>query len=417
MSDGYWWSRYSNFDAGAGAYPHMGQVIAHYRKKRGWTQESLAVALGCSKKTAEDLEGPKGMNGPDMERRKTLVKLLGIPPALLALDWRISAFQDNSSAYEQVPESIKPLLEEDTYSLYKSVLMMGRGYLYSGGPQYIADTVENCTKKLISIVHNTSAIDREPWQELLCQFFQLSTSFALRRLDKAQTLKGAQAAIRLSNEIENNELLASSFYRRVRVHVEHKKAATTDVQKQHDLKLAQEDTQAALSYVEKVGPTLKGNIYLIASEVFSLDARDASTRKQCEKWQDKVTSLIYRGVDEEDETSIKLNKTGLHHEKAKMLLQFGRLQEARSEVLIARKTLPPDILTYNLNFFLTEAHIYMAEHDLEASAICGSDAYKIAQVVRSLKDEEELKRLFFSLQRLDNKNPQIANFGLVMGLY
>lgn len=418
MPENYWWSRYGNFDAGEGTYPHMGQVIAHYRKKRGWTQESLAIALGCSKKTVEDLEGPKGMHGPDIERRKTLIKLLGIPPALLALDWRVLIPQNGSSEDEQAQDGSKFFLEEDAYSLYKNVLAMGRGYLYSGGgPQYIYDTVEDCTKKLTSIVRNIPVVDREPWQELLCQFFQLSTSFSLRRLDKPQTLKGAQAAITLASEIKNSELLVSSLYRRARVYVELRKTATVEVQKQRYLKLAQEDTQAALSCVEKVNPTLKGNIYLIASEVFSLDTRDTNVKKQCEKWQDKVASLIYRGIDEEDDTGIKLNKTGLHHEKAKMLLQFGKLQDARNEVLMARKTLSPDMLTYHLHFLITEAYIYMAEHDLEASAACGSDAYKIARAVYSSKDEKELKKLFFSLQQLDNNNPQIANFGLTMGLY
>ncbi len=417
MQGDYWWLRYGNFEVGDDIYPHMGQVIAHYRKKRRWTQESLSIALGCSKKTVEDLEGPESVNGPDIERRKTLVKLLRIPPTLLALDWRIAAFPNSSVEHEQPQEIIKQLLEEDTYSLYKSVLMMGRGYLYSGGPQYIADTVENCTRKLIPIVRNTPAIDREPWQELLCRFFQLSSSFALRRLDKTQTLEGAQAAITLASEIDNAELLSSAFYRRIRVHLEHRKTAITNAQKQHYLNLAKADTQAVLNFAEKTSSILKGNIYLIAAEVFSLDARDANTRKQCEKWQEKAASLVYRGVEEEDQTFLKLNKTGLHHEKAKTHLQFGRLQEARDEICIARKTLAPDMLTWHLNLFLTEASIYLVEQDLEASAICGTDAYKIAQVVRSPKDEEELKQLFFSLQHLDDKNPQVANFGVAMGLY
>lgn len=417
MSESYWWIRYGNFAAGDGVYPHMGQVIAYYRKKRGWTQGSLSIALACSKKTVEDLEGPESVNGPDIERRKTLVKLLRIPPALLALDWRIAAFPNSNANDEQSQETIKRLLEEDTYSLYKSVLMMGRGYLFTGGPQFVADTVENCTRKLIPIVRNTPAIDREPWQELLCRFFQMSSSFALRRLDKTQTLEGAQAAITLANEIDNTELLSSAYYRRVRVHLEYRKTATTDAQRQYYLDLAKADTQAVLNYAEKTTSILKGNIYLIAAEVFSLDARDASSRRQCEKWQERAASLVYRGVEEENETFLKLNKTGLHHEKAKTYLQFGRLQDARNEVSIARKTLAPDVLTWHLNLFLTEASIYLAERDLEASAICGSDAYKIAQVVQSPKDEEELKRLFFSLQRLDDKNPQIASFGVAMGLY
>jgi hypothetical protein len=52
----YWWSRYGNFNPGIGIYPHMGQVIAHYRVKRGFrTQQELAIALEYSKRTIEEL--------------------------------------------------------------------------------------------------------------------------------------------------------------------------------------------------------------------------------------------------------------------------------------------------------------------------------------------------------------------------
>jgi transcriptional regulator with XRE-family HTH domain len=430
MGDTYWWSRYGNFDPGKGVYPHMGQVFTKYRIKRGFpTQSALARAVGLSERSIQEIESTMSFNGPDsIERRQILAKLLRIPPALLALDWRFMTFQgenvDQEQAlegidqYEQAQENIKRLLEEDTYSLYRSVLMMGRGYLYSGGPAYIGDTVENCTDKLIPIVRNTPEIDREPWQELLCRFFQLSTSFALRRLDKTKTLDGAQSAITLANEIGNTELLASAFYRRVRVHLDHRKTATSDKQKQHYLALAKKDILTTLDFTEKVGPTLKGNIYLIAAEVFSLDATDMNTRKKCAKWQEKAAMLVYRGTEEEDDgTFLKLNKTGLHHEKAKTLLQFGDIAEARNEIAIARKTVAPDMLTWHLNLFLTEANLYMAEGDLEASAICGSEAYKISKVVHSLKDEGELKRLFYSLKSLDNTNPQVCNFGVEMDIY
>jgi len=67
----YWWSRYGRFNPGVSVYPHMGQVIAYYRVKRGLrTQQELATALGYSKRTIEELEGTVNMNNPDsIERR------------------------------------------------------------------------------------------------------------------------------------------------------------------------------------------------------------------------------------------------------------------------------------------------------------------------------------------------------------
>jgi hypothetical protein len=160
-------------------------------------------------------------------------------------------------------------------------------------------------------------IERECWVELLCRYYQLSTSFALRRLDKKQTLLYAKRSIEVAQELENRQLIASTYYRRVRVHLDLRKAAASDTEKQRRLAHARLDTQAVLRYVDDACLTLKGNIYLIAAEVYSLDACEPSTRKQCEKWQDQAAAIVYRNVDEEDETFLRLNATALHHEKAK----------------------------------------------------------------------------------------------------
>src|SRR5579885_778602 len=132
MSDKtYWWFRYGVFDPGVGIYPHMGQVIAHYRIKRGFrTQQELAIALGYSKRTIEELEGTVNMNNPDsIERRQMIARLLRIPPALLALDWRFMVYDDHSTDGNNIFTDLAQLLEDDTYTLYQHILRMGRGYL------------------------------------------------------------------------------------------------------------------------------------------------------------------------------------------------------------------------------------------------------------------------------------------------
>src|SRR5581483_101635 len=345
----YWWSRYGNFDSGVGIYPHMGQVIAQYRIKRGFrTQQDFAIALGYSKRTIEELEGTINMNNPDsIERRQMIARLLRIPPALLALDWRFMAYDDNSADDNNMFIDLTQLLEDDTYTLYQNILRLGRGYLYNGGPSYIAGIVDETLNKLLPITRNLPEVERGCWLELLCRYYQLSTSFALRRLDKKQTLLHAKRSIEVAQELENAQLIAATYYRRIRVHLDIRKSEPSEDEKRRRLELAKLDTQIVLRFVDDVSPTLKGNIYLIAAEVYSLDASEPSTRKQCEKWQDQAATIVYRNVDEEDDTFLKLNATALHHEKAKTLIQFGRYKEAQSELLTARKTLQADLLTWH----------------------------------------------------------------------
>jgi transcriptional regulator with XRE-family HTH domain len=416
-NDKCWWSRYGNFDPGIGVYPHMGQVVAHYRLKRRFkTQQDLAIALGISKRTVEELEGTVNMNAPDsIERRQVIARLLKIPPALLALDWRFMVSDDVDQEHSFA--DVTKLLEDDTFTLYQNILHMGRGYLYNGGPSYIAGIVDESLNKLLPITRNLSEIERESWLEMLCRYYQLSTSFALRRLDKKQTLLYAKRSIEIAQELDNVQLIASTYYRRIRVHLDLRKAAISEDEKQRRLERAKMDVQAVLQYKD-VASILKGNIYLIAAEVYSLDASDSSTRRQCERWQDQAATIVYKTADnEEDDTFLRLNGTALHHEKAKTLIQFKHFKEAQNELNIARKALQADLLTWHINLYITEAQLYKAQNDLEGSAISGVEAYKIAKVVQSLKDEAEVKRLFLELKHLDAANPHVCNLGRVVGMY
>src|SRR5579859_1250454 len=64
--------------------PHQGQLVAQYRKALKWSQQDLADALGVSLRTVQRLEQTPMIE--DVDRRTFLVKLLGIPAALMALE-------------------------------------------------------------------------------------------------------------------------------------------------------------------------------------------------------------------------------------------------------------------------------------------------------------------------------------------
>lgn len=417
MLEEYWWSRYGKFDPGEEAYPHMGQVIAHYRKKRGWTQESLAIALGCSKKTVEDLEGAKSVNGPDIERRKTLIRLLRIPPALLALDWRVHLLASSSDAIDQ--EQVSSFVEEDTFALYEHILVLGWGCLYNGrGDLLHTSRVDSCIPKLESITRQVPEVNKEPWQELLCQFYLISTRFAQHSMNKRRAIVDAQKAVDLAVSLNKVELLVSALYRRATVYLEQSAITTNPRQQQVHIDHARDDIVAALNYSDRVRGILKGNVYLMAAEINALYAsNDTALQRQCLKWQDKTASLIYRGELEDEGNFLKLNASALHHEKSKMLLRLGQIKEARSELNLAWKTLPPDFLTWRMNTYSTEATLYMAEHDLEGSVHAAFEAYHIARAMHSEKGEASVKKIYTELKQVDDDNPYICNLGVILDMY
>nr|BBH95053.1 hypothetical protein KTA_32520 [Thermogemmatispora argillosa] len=82
-----WWRTYGAFDPEDehGHYPHPGQVVAHFRRQKGWSQAELARRLGVHARMIYYLE--KQQQGLDsLKRRRQLVELLAIPPELLGLD-------------------------------------------------------------------------------------------------------------------------------------------------------------------------------------------------------------------------------------------------------------------------------------------------------------------------------------------
>ncbi|HJT58476.1 MAG TPA: helix-turn-helix transcriptional regulator, partial [Ktedonobacteraceae bacterium] len=78
MSNVFWWSRYGDFSSGLHNLPHMGEVIAHYRRKRYRTQEDFRIAAGVTLRTVQEWES-NNMTA-DMGRRIFLAKMLKIPP-------------------------------------------------------------------------------------------------------------------------------------------------------------------------------------------------------------------------------------------------------------------------------------------------------------------------------------------------
>src|SRR5579875_53087 len=413
---GYWWSRYGDFSPGVGVYPHVGQVIAHYRVKRGFRrQEDLATALGCSKRVVEELEGAASVKGPDsLERRQVLARLLRIPPALLALDWRF--LMENGKPYSDEEVASRLQMEDDAFTPYQNILLMARGYLYNGGPSYIADIVDDSLERISPIAESMPEFEKEPWLEMLCRFYQLSSSFALRHLDKDKALYYTRKAIEIAAKLENLSFLASSHYRCVRTYLDLRKYAKDEKEMLEMLINAKAEVQECLKYIENIGPILKGNIYLIAAEVYALSSQDEIMKRKCHEWQRKAETLVYRNDDREDETFLRLNATALHHEKAKTRILFGDYAEAQSEIIAARKTLNADLLTWHANLDITEARLYYAQGDVEASSSMALEAYKVAKVVESLKEIEEIKRLWQALYEKEPSNPYVCNLGLMLEL-
>jgi transcriptional regulator with XRE-family HTH domain len=395
----------------------MGEVISQYRKQRYPTQVEFATASGYNVRAVQEWETTMMIN--DHERRILLAKLLKIPPALLGLDWRLVTYQDATGTLTDPPSEMVELIEEDGYYQYEDLLVMGWECLYAGKLAEIAPRIGRRLRKLVAITKQAPVSQQEAWQYLLCQFYRLHTGIMDWRGSDESTNKNAlhsnREAVRIATDLEDKELLVASLYAGLQLHMGY-----------DNYDLAQQAIQGALEHIEHVRPPLKVAVYTSAAYANAVSCgSDETLEKQIQRWLDKALTLVYKGKLEQDSSFFRPNLAGVHHEKAKTLLQFYRLhpanktylKDARNELNLAWNALPADLIAWRMFFCLTEARLFVAEHDLEGGARIGIQALEAARLMGSKRGETEIETLYHDLMGLGETNPYVHNLGVRLGIF
>jgi transcriptional regulator with XRE-family HTH domain len=411
MGDSYWWSRYESFSPGLHNLPHMGEVIAYYRKKRYRTQEDFAIAAGVVIRTVQEWE--TNIMTADMGRRIFLARMLKISPALLGLDWRQVVYENHQGEYTDPLTHMIELIEEDAFYAYEDILIMGHDYIHNGGSLHIAYRVDRRLQKLVKIVKSVRETDKESWLSLLCRYYQLSTRIKQQCVkDERLASDHAKKAIAIAVDLKDAELIAASL-----VH----SACTHD--QQGKLVEAQADIAEAMKYTDKIrNGSLKGNIYLESANIntpFALS--DKTLQNQCRAWQDKAATMLYKGLIEPDESFFRFNLSAVHHEKAKSLLSWQKTATDRKliqdKLVLAIEALPPELAVWKGYYYMTEARLYLADHDLEGSAQSAKIALKTARSMHSRMVEDEVRSLYEELDEKNTLNPYVRNLGVELGIF
>lgn len=354
------------------------------------------------------------------ERRIFLAKLLKIPPALLGLDWRLVVYEDNTGTHNNPPAYAEEIWLEDSYYHYEDTLAISWAAAYSGVNQTeAAERFERRLTKLEKRVKDISGPDREPWLDLLCRYYQRSMDFVQHtstgEASKHKAIQRIKAAVQIATEIEDYELLVMALSRLSKNYLNYKEP-----------ELAREAVAKAMNYLDRPRNLTKGNFYLLAAEAYASPAvHDKELAAKVRSWQDKAMDMVYRGNVEPDGSFFRLNKAAVHHERAKTLLEFAQaqpkethfLKDAQSEIKMAWDALTPDLVQWQMYFSLTEARLYIAERDLEGSAQLGLKALNVARIIQSKKGEGQVRDLYGTLKRLDERNPYVCNLGAQLGVF
>ena len=421
MADSYWWSRYGNFEPGEGVLPHMGQVVAHYRRQHGCkTQARFAIAADVTERTVIDWERLPMIES--QERRIFLAKMLKIPPALLGLDWRLVYYQDNQGNHEAPvpPDHAIEIANEDSYYLYADALTLAWSLYYSGKIMSVADLFERRFNKLKKCVERAPAIEREAWLGLLCQYYVLAVQIARHRgtdeANKRDTLFLNGKGLKIAQEIEDQELQAALWSKYADIYLE-----------QGYPTKARDAARRAIQLAEKIGThtPLYGNIHLGAAPILLPETiNDSKLLREVRRTEDKVLTIVRDHTVEPDRSFLHINLTGVHHERAKLFLDLHKfypkldyLKDAENEMKLAWESFTPEFAEWALYFHLTEARLYEVQREAERSAQSGIEALKVARAGNSKRKESEIVALHQDLQRLAPNNPYVCNLGVRLGMF
>jgi hypothetical protein len=410
----HWWSRYGLYRPGAWGLPHMGDVIKDYSFRRGfYSQDAFADAAGVNRRTVDYWENTMYLT--EMERRIFLAKLLRIPPALLGLT--VYSVMDDTHSIEGYTESLKrmtELAEEDSYYAYEDILVLGWEGLWKGGIPQVAERVNRRLKKLQGIVHSCPAEEREAWLVLLCQYYRLSFAFNRHAMPSGE-VQSISSAISIAEELGDVELIAASCMQRADLYVSLNQI--TD---------AKHDIDVALTYTNRLGSPLKGNIYLKASDINSHLGSDSAIREENKRLHGLAANLAYdlKESNVHDRTFQVLNTSSVHHERAKTLIKLHEfdpktqhLKDAENELNLARRSFSPEIVEWQLFFALTEGRLRIIQGEITQSALVGKEALKIARLLSSTSGIADVTTLYLDLKERHPNNVEVINLGVQLGRF
>jgi len=394
-----WWYIYGPFDPGENNLPHLGQVIRYYRELRQWKAKDLADALGQSPRHVYEIESSPNM--PELiSRRQALSNLLKIPPVLLGLAVVIPE-SDSDQLLDELAGVVR-IIDAQTMSMYESVLASSWELYYTSSAQRAANNIDHWLHFLTTAAKEASGVQRDQFIALLCRFYQLSGVAARDRMDTQRALRDGKKAVDLAFHLENPELIAASFFRRARTHVQ---------QQLYDAAIS--DLEAALPYADRSRDPLKGYVYQTTAETYSIIAgKDKQMQKKSLNMLDQVGRIIRKGNLEDDSSFVKLNVAGLYMDRARALTRFHEPEEARDALGIARDNLGPELTRWQARLLLADAQTYLAEGDPDSCCEVALEALKVVRATQSYSNQKRVENLCRQLQERYPDHPRVNRLSL-----
>lgn len=293
-----------------------------------------------------------------------------------------------------------------TVQAYEDVLALAWEAFYTSSVQRAASTVEHWLR-LLALQMNIVPGLVDQLTDLQCRFLQLKSVIARDRTDFPTAFAAVDEAIAIALRLNRAELIASSLYRRAKIHA------------------AEQRYLAAVSYLESAFPyasssrdPLRCYISMLLAEMYSLLApgNEAYSHKSLTLLDEVDMAVRSHGVLEGDGSYVKVDVPGLYMIRGDVLRRAGQFKEAQEAIVVVRDSLSRDFTRWQGNLLLSEARLALAERDIATSVQRGCEVLEITAATRSRSGEAKVQRLYRDILQVEPEHARVKELGVRLGL-
>jgi hypothetical protein len=413
-------------------YPHPGEVVRWYRKqkrKRGlngefipWRQEDLGEACvpNLSGESVNKME--KHNIGLDsMTRRRALVSLLGIPPALLGLD-----ALKHERVIPQIPSATLPyrLTDETLLMIEQRQEELFIEYYTQHGQSGVGEMnwwVPYLQDHILPLAQDDQ---QYVWvRRIERQYHQLMGNIAREQRNYGEAVLRANTLVALAEETGDTEYCIIALFMRAEI-----------LREQGPLfhSMAQVETDHALALIKQLSqekrtppPAVVGAATLEAGLLHILTAQIKQERDVARSLLRQAESLSRRAVGEVDPYQLKFNP-GFYHIKAAMgLTTWHNPVTFKAHLDEATRLTDPALQRRHLIIQIVRAQgelldakntsrLAQDEHYAEATRLA-TEAFDLAKKLNSRLNRYRIQEIYNKLKKSPyGEEPTVAHLGLLL---
>jgi tetratricopeptide (TPR) repeat protein len=367
---------------------HQGELIEEYRKRKNWSREKLAAELRIDTSTVYRMEQQHMIR--NLERRRMLIGLLGIPATLMGLhtdpDILLKPIKMNNDYMAFYEEGVA--IRWDIYHTG------GTGRAYRGLDLWLQGS-ENFAREAAGTAWQGRA------NATLVMSYQLQGSIFrdMMRYDQAHT--SYEKAYKVAEEANDTELMAAALARR----------GVTCIQ-QNIPREAIEYLNSAQQMINGMGlPCLRGYILQALSEAYGQEKQEHNSRH----YLNLAEGASQRCGEILERSHCQLNTTSITAQRGVNAVWLGDYERAAALIDKGLLKYDPTLIRGRARLIAQKAEaLYGLQHITECAMIA-EEAFVLAKSVGSMKTIARIKILHASLAQSRWKGePGVARLGALL---